>query len=79
MATRNGRRGLWQPPAETLEALAAVLKKHWRAAAGSHPTRLFWPAPPRWLEGRTRLITPAPVSTGPVSTWPVTTSLPAAD
>lgn len=40
----------WQPPHETLDAIAAVLMSHWRAAA-AHPQRVFWPRPGEWLRG----------------------------
>ncbi len=39
---------LWQPPAETLEAIAAALTEHWRAAA-SRPEQLFWGTPVSWV------------------------------
>jgi hypothetical protein len=47
----RGLRRLWQPPAETLEAIAAVLTGHWRAAA-SHPEQLFWATPVSWVRLR---------------------------
>jgi len=39
---------LWQPPGETIEAIAAVLSSHWTAAK-SRPETVFWPAPANWL------------------------------
>jgi hypothetical protein len=47
----RGLRRLWQPPAEKLEAIAAVLTEHWRAAA-SHPGQLFWASPVSWVTVR---------------------------
>jgi hypothetical protein len=82
MATASSRRSLWQPPAETLEAFAAVLRKHWHAAARSRSARLFWATPARWLEVGDELTAPlrvnpwAPVRVG---TARVTTSRSAAD
>jgi hypothetical protein len=37
---RETRRQLWQPPGETIEAIAAVLGAHW-AAAKSQQLQLF--------------------------------------
>jgi hypothetical protein len=51
MGHYRGLRRLWQPPAETLEAIAGVLGEHWRAAA-SHSARLFWPTPVSWVAVR---------------------------
>jgi hypothetical protein len=39
---------LWQPPAETLEAIAGVLRARWRAARVRTP-HLLWTTPPCWL------------------------------
>ncbi len=39
---------LWQPPAETLEAIAAVMSSRW-SAARSQPDGLFWPHTTNWL------------------------------
>jgi len=47
----EGLRRLWQPPADTLEAIAAVLGEHWRAAA-AHPEQLFWATPVSWVTVR---------------------------
>jgi hypothetical protein len=47
----EGLRRLWQPPADTLEAIATVLGEHWRAAA-SHPEQLFWATPVSWVAVR---------------------------
>ncbi len=41
-------RRLWQPSGETLEAIAAVLGQHWRAAT-AHPEQQFWPSSVSWL------------------------------
>ncbi|MDB6089250.1 MAG: hypothetical protein JWN85_2034 [Gammaproteobacteria bacterium] len=40
---------LWQPPAETLEAIADVLTSHWHAAKAPPQERLFWPGATNWL------------------------------
>jgi hypothetical protein len=40
---------LWQPPDETLEAIAAVVAEHWNAAKASYRERLFWPTATNWL------------------------------
>jgi hypothetical protein len=48
--TRKTTLRLWQPPGETLEAIAEVLMSHWQAAK-AHPERLFWPGPASWLGG----------------------------
>jgi hypothetical protein len=61
-------RRLWRPPADTIAGVAAVLREHWRAAAGMRPVRLFWPTPGRWLK------VPPAVSVSPASVPPVTTS-----
>jgi hypothetical protein len=39
---------LWQPPDETIEAVADVLCSRW-SAARSQPGELFWPSPTSWL------------------------------
>jgi len=52
---RGLRRRLWQPPAETLEALGSVLGAHWRAAATTRATRLFGSTRASWLRGQTAL------------------------
>lgn len=39
---------LWQPSAETLETIAAVVAAHW-AAAKSYGERTFWPTASNWL------------------------------
>jgi len=41
----------WQPPSETMEAIAAVMSAHWRAAK-AQPERLYWPRPARWLHSQ---------------------------
>ena len=41
-------RRLWQPSGETLEAIAAVLGQHWRAAT-AHPEAQFWASSVSWL------------------------------
>src|ERR1700733_3392346 len=40
---------LWQPPGETLEAIAEVVAEHWNAAKASYRERLFWPTATSWL------------------------------
>jgi hypothetical protein len=42
-------RRLWKPSRETLEAIAAVLGGHWRAAGTAKPEQLFWPTSVNWL------------------------------
>ena len=59
MPTNRGLRRLWQPPAETLEALGSVLGAHWRAAARSRAAWLFWPTSASWLRERTTVETVA--------------------
>ena len=44
---------LWQPPGETLEAIAEVVAEHWNAAKASYRERLFWPSATSWLRDRT--------------------------
>lgn len=53
MATYRGLRRLWLPPADTLEAITAVLGEHWRAAARSRAARAFWSSPVSWLKEHT--------------------------
>ena len=45
----RGLRGLWRPPTDPFETVAAVLSQHWRAAASVRPLRLFWPTSTSWL------------------------------
>jgi hypothetical protein len=40
---------LWEPPAETLETVAAIVAEHWDAAKASYRERLFWPTATNWL------------------------------
>jgi hypothetical protein len=40
---------LWEPPAETLETIAAIVAEHWDAAKASYRERLFWPTATNWL------------------------------
>jgi len=47
MTTRVSR-PLWEPPDETLEAIAAVITSHWKAAAEAYKG-LFWPDGASWL------------------------------
>ena len=49
MGTDKRLRRLWKPSSETLEAIAAVLGGHWRAAGTVHPEALFWPTSVNWL------------------------------
>jgi hypothetical protein len=44
--TTNWR--LWQPPSETIDAIASVLGSHWAAAKSLHPASL-WTRPATWL------------------------------
>ncbi len=44
----------WQPPKETIDAIANVLGSHWRAAK-SRPLQLFWPRPESWSHPLTTL------------------------
>ncbi len=39
---------LWQPSAETLDTIAAVVAAHWTAAK-SYGERTFWPTATHWL------------------------------
>ena len=39
---KASRNWVWQPPTETIEALASVLSAHW-AAAKSQQWETFWP------------------------------------
>jgi poly(3-hydroxyalkanoate) synthetase len=39
---------LWQPSAETLEAIAKVIASHWTAAK-TDQERSFWPTATNWL------------------------------
>ena len=48
---------VWQPPAETIETIASVLRAHW-AAAKSQQLSVFWPvqaARPKAASWRTQL------------------------
>ena len=49
MTTRTGW-PLWDPPNETLEAIAAVIASHWNAAAKAYREKLFWPEAASWLD-----------------------------
>ena len=40
---------LWEPPAETIEAIAAVLSSRWSAARSQPAGGLFWPSTTNWL------------------------------
>ena len=40
---------LWEPPAETLESIAAVVAEHWNAAKASYRERSFWPGATNWF------------------------------
>jgi hypothetical protein len=46
-------RQLWRPPAETLEAIAGVLRARWRASR-MRTSHLFWTTPGSWLRSRRR-------------------------
>jgi len=85
VATYRGLRGLWRPPAETLEAIAAVLGEHWRAAATSRTARIFWATPVSWLRAGSAMTRTAMTRTGMTRTAvtpvpvPLTTAPTAAD
>jgi hypothetical protein len=49
VVTYRGLRRLWQPPADTLESIAAALGEHWRSAANSRPAKLFGTTSRNWL------------------------------
>jgi hypothetical protein len=49
VGTDKRLRRLWKPSSETLEAIAAVLGGHWRAAGTAKPEQLFWPTSVNWL------------------------------
>jgi len=62
MNTYRALQRLWQPPAETLGNLTAILRAHWQAARV--PDQLFWVTPVSWLESPAaspRQVQPAPV------------------
>jgi hypothetical protein len=40
---------LWEPPNETLEAIAAVIASHWNAAKAFRE-QTFWPDAASWLD-----------------------------
>jgi len=40
---------LWEPPNETLEAIAAVIAAHWNAAK-TFREQTFWPDTESWLD-----------------------------
>jgi hypothetical protein len=44
---------LWQPPGETIEAIAEVVAAHWNAAKASYREQLFWPTATSWLRDET--------------------------
>jgi hypothetical protein len=46
-------RQVWRPTAETLEAIAGVLRARWRASRVRAP-HLFWTTPGSWLSSRRR-------------------------
>ena len=48
MGTDKRLRSIWKPSSETLEAIAAALGEHWRAAT-PHPEQVFWAASVSWL------------------------------
>ena len=60
----------WQPPTETIEAIASVLSSHWAAAKSLQPTTL-WNKPATWLrrqanrlvDGATPIVEPEPTVT----------------
>ncbi len=70
----SAKKWLWQPPAETLEALSSVLSTHWAAAKSLQPASL-WGKPASWLrrqatrlvEGTTPVIEKHPVTDKPAS------------
>jgi hypothetical protein len=49
VGTYNRLRRLWQPSADTLEAIAAELGEHWRSSTSS-PERPYWPTPVSWVK-----------------------------
>ena len=54
MSVKATNSWVWQPPAETIEAIAAVLRAHW-AAAKSQQLQLFWPCDGSWRSQLTTL------------------------
>ncbi|HEY3786463.1 MAG TPA: hypothetical protein VGL55_14400 [Steroidobacteraceae bacterium] len=49
---------LWQPPGETIDAIAGVLSAHWAAAKSLQPETL-WTRPANWLRRQAnRLVDP---------------------
>jgi hypothetical protein len=61
VATYRGLGGLWRPPTDTFETIAAVLGAHWRAAT-SGPLRLFWSTPANWLAHPHAIAAPVTIS-----------------
>jgi hypothetical protein len=55
---------LWQPPTDTLEAIASVLSSRWLAAKGK-PNTSFWPDPASWLRQQALWLTAEPITTSP--------------
>jgi hypothetical protein len=45
---------VWQPPTETIEAIASVLSAHWTAAK-SQQLQVFWPCTGSWRSQLTTL------------------------
>jgi hypothetical protein len=39
---------LWQPPSETLEAIAEIVAVRWNAAKASYCESSFWPTATSW-------------------------------
>ena len=48
MPTKMNPWRLWQPPSETIDAIAGVLRSHWAAAKSLQPEAL-WSGPATWL------------------------------
>ena len=48
---------VWQPPAETIEAIASVLSAHWAAAKSQQLSDLLAVARPKAASWRTQLTT----------------------
>lgn len=60
---------LWQPPGETIDAIASVLGTHWAAAKSLQPGGQFWARPANWLcKQATRLVDRASASGGKMLT-----------
>jgi hypothetical protein len=56
---KNAASWRWQPPKETIDAIATVMSTHW-IAAKSRPAELFWQRPQVWTQQLSKLTTSRP-------------------